>query len=215
MFYNYDELREIFRSNKRIIDSAYESTKEKYDDNQATTAMYEYFMNFTSKYFTRSNNARHNMEVFNYHSYELEQFLLEYAMRSYVLNNIECPYSLDEIREYANDKKYRFNYDKKSIISVVAVGSAWSPYWMVNLLSINKKVKEVLITSLIKERYIDNLKDALDNAKSTKAIRLKDSKRALILSIDTLNRNIDNMINDAGYIYFKDDQNGYNQNFTR
>ena len=214
MYYNAEELKAIFKENKRIIDEAYLTNKIRYGDEQANVGMYEYFVNYRTDFITRSNNARKNMEKFQYHAPEIEQFLIEYAMSSYITNNIECPLSYSDIRAYTDTENTNLKYDPQSIISLVALGAAYNTYWMSNVIACNKKVKSVLVESLINERYIENKKEALDNSPRTKLVHLKDGK-SLTISINKLNLDIDNMIRDDEGTYFKDDTNDYSSKRTR
>lgn len=208
MYYSEEELAKIFKTNKQIIDGVYETIKSRYSREQANVAMYEYFVNHRTDFITRNNNARDNMKKFEYHGPEIEQFLIEYAMSSYISNDMECPFSYNDIRAYTDTTNKSLKYDQDSIISLVALGAAYNTYWMSDLLACNDRVKRVLVESLINERYIGNKKNELDNSKRLKLVKLNDGK-TLTISINKLNRDIDNMIRDEEGTYFKDDDNDY------
>ena len=211
MGYKDEELKKIFNGDKIIIDEAYETTKKRYSEKQANVAMYEYLQNNSTDYFTRTNNARNNMEKFKHHYMEIKQYLIEYAMSSYILNKYKCPFSLDEIHAYIRDTDGKLKYDKESVISVVDVGGADNAYWMSNLLSLNYMLKGALITNLIDERYTENKKRELDNANDAKLVTLRDGKQVMI-SKSRLNIDINNMIRDDNASYFKDDVEEHNKN---
>lgn len=214
MFYNEDELKVIFDRNKHRIDEAFEITKLKYGEDHAATAIYNCFVNYEMNGITRTNNARQNMIKFNYHPYEITQFLIEYAMASFISNNITSDFSLKDIRNYVDTNNETLKYDRESIIAVVAIGAAWSPYWMTNLLSCNQKIKAKLVECLIEERYIDNRKTTLDNCQRTKIVKLNDSKN-IYISINKLNRSVDNMIRDDDGAYYEEDTEDYGLHYTR
>lgn len=214
MYYSAEELKQIFKENKNIFDEVYLINKARYGEEQANVGMYEYFVNHRTDFITRNNHARDNMKKFQYHSAEIEQFLIEYAMSSYISNNIECNLSYSDIRAYTDTENSNLKYDPQSIISLVAIGAAYNTYWMSNVLSCNDKVKRVLVESLINERYIENKKDKLDNSPRAKLVQLKDGKKIMI-SIGKLNSDIDNMIRDEEGTYYKDDSNDYSNKYTK
>ena len=214
MYYDEEELKIIFNNNKNIIDNAYDETKAKHNEIQANVALCEYLINYRTDFITRHKDARKNMERLLYHSSELYQFLIEYAMSSYILNGINSNFSLKEISAYTNTDNKNLKYDEESVVSVVAIGAAWNTYWMSNLIICNHKLKEVLVKRLIKERYINNQRKYLDNCPKHKTIKLSDNKRILI-SIDRLNRDIDNMIRDDEGTYYKDDVHNYDNYHTK
>lgn len=205
MFYSEKELKEIFDNNKKMIDRAYLYTKLKYGAENANIALYEYFTTDQTSRITRGNDSRKNMEALTYHYYETEQFIMEYAMSSYIANDMQEVFSLNDIYTYANDPNNpNLKYDDNSIVTLVALAAAWSPYWLTNLLACNDKVKTVLIKRLITERYVEGQKQKLDNSRRSKLVTLPNGKK-LMLSIDKLNHDIDNMIRDDEAIYLKDE----------
>lgn len=214
MYNNSEYLAEIFKENKKIFDEVYLINKNRYGKEHANVAMYEYFINHRTDFITRTNKARENMEKFQYHGPEIEQFLIEYAMTSYILNDIKCPFSYAELRAYTDIQNENLKYDQDSIISLVALGAAYNTYWMSNLLACNEKVKRVLVESLINERYIGNKKKELDSCKRSKIVKLTDGK-TLTISLNKLNTDIDNMIRDDEGTYFKDDMNDYGSSYTK
>ena len=212
MFYNSDELKQIFNDDKRIFDNAYLMTKINHGEKNAAIAMNMYLFNYNTQGITKhgvaGNNPRKELKKMLYHGEEIEWFLMEYAMRSYILNEMTCPFTINEIMAYTNIDNKSLKYDRESIIPLVAVGAAHSPYWMVNLLACNKKVKRELVENLVSERYTEKKKNDLDNCKNIKIEKLKDGKE-ITISISGLNRCIDNMISDGGGTYYKDDPNEY------
>ena len=203
-----------FDRNKKRIDEAFEITKLKYGESHASIALYDCFVNYIMNGITRTNNARSNMIKFEYHSSEIDQFLIEYAMASFISNNIDSDFSLSDIRKYVDTGDETLKYDKASIIALVAIGGAWNSYWMTDLLSCNQKVKAKLVEYLIEERYINNKKNILDNCRRSKMVKLKDGKEVHI-SINRLNRNVDNMIRDDEATYFEEDNEDYGTHYTR
>ena len=214
MYYSDEELSQIFEDNKKIFDRVYLTNKIRYGEEQASTAMYEYFINGRTDFITRSDNARGKMQKFAYHGPEIEQFIIEYAMSSYIANNCNIIPSFDEIRKYANDNDHNLKYDRDTIIAIVALGATWNTCWMSNVIACNSKLKRILIRSLIEERYIDDKKQALDTCKKTKIVKVPGIK-PIMISISKLNCDIDNMIRDEEYTYYKDDDNDYQQEYTK
>ena len=205
MLYSAEEINEIFKNNKLIFDRAYLHTKIKYGIENAALAMQEYFYDGYTRRITKTANSRDNLDKMLYHGNEIDQFLIEYAMSSYIANDMNIIISKDEMARYANDMDNpELRYDRDTIVSLVAIAGGWSPYWLVNLISCNRRVKEVLVQSLIEERYVNGQKQKLDSCRRSKLVRLPNGK-TIMISIDKLNRDIDNMIRDDEATYFKDD----------
>ena len=208
-FYDVDDLNEIFAENKERFDKIYDITKGKYDDTQANRAMFEFLNNYRTDFITHTDGARSIANKFMYHGPEIEQFLMSYAMESYILNGYKPDLTSADIDAYTNEQK-DLKYDPETIISVVALGTAWNAYWFSNVLACNKRLKQVLIQSLIKERYVENRREELDNSQKISLATLKDGRK-LTVSVANLNRNIDNMIHDDEGTYYRDDPEDYSR----
>lgn len=207
--YDYEEIRNIFAASKKDFDEIYDTNNSRYGQEQANTAMYEFLVNYRTDFTTRTNGARSKLEKLNHHYYEINQFLMEYAMASYNLNKNNIVLTTEELAKYTKDDKQELKYDRDTIIAAVAIGSAWSPYWMVNLLACNKQLKSILVESLIEERYVQDKKQALDDCRLGRLVKFQNGKRPLMININTMNRAVDNMINDDDGTYYKDDNNDY------
>jgi len=195
-FDNEEENLELtLNENKFMLDNAYYTTLKKYNTNQANGAMIDFLLNNSYKFFTNDNNARENMRKLLSHYYEIEQILMDFAISSYLSNNMDNNISEKDIIAYANDKNAKLNYDPIFITKMIALASSLNPYWTVNLLACNQNVKKALVQNFINERYILDKKDKLDNSIRLKIIKLKDGKRVTI-SKYRLNRHIKNMIHD-------------------
>ena len=211
MGYDYEEIRSIFAASKKDFDEIYDTNNSRYGQEQANTAMYEFLVNYRTDFTTRTNGARSKLEKLNHHYYEINQFLMEYAMASYNLNGNNIVLTTEELAKYTKDDKQELKYDRDTIIAAVAIGSAWSPYWMVNLLACNKQLKSVLVESLIEERYVQDKKQALDDCRIGKLVKFQNGKRPLMININTMNRAVDNMIHDDGATYYRDDDTDYSK----
>ena len=209
--YDYEEIRNIFAASKKDFDEIYDTNNSRYGQEQANTAMYEFLVNYRTDFTTRTNGARSKLEKLNQHYYEINQFLMEYAMASYNLNENNIVLTTEELAKYTKDDKQELKYDRDTIIAAVAIGSAWSPYWMVNLLACNKQLKSVLVESLIEERYVQDKKQALDDYRLGRLVKFQNGKRPLMININTMNRAVDNMIHDDGATYYQDDDTDYSK----
>ena len=83
MGYDYEEIRSIFAASKKDFDEIYDTNNSRYGQEQANTAMYEFLVNYRTDFTTRTNGARSKLEKLNHHYYEINQFLMEYAMSSF------------------------------------------------------------------------------------------------------------------------------------
>ena len=211
MGYDYEEIRSIFAASKKDLDEIYDTNNSRYGQEQANTAMYEFLVNYRTDFTTRTNGARSKLEKLNHHYYEINQFLMEYAMASYNLNENNIVLTTEELAKYTKDDKQELKYDRDTIIAAVAIGSAWSPYWMVNLLACNKQLKSILVESLIEERYVQDKKQALDDYRLGRLVKFQNGKRPLMININTMNRAVDNMIHDDGATYYQDDDTDYSK----
>ena len=201
-FYEPEELTAILNRTKLFLDRAYLETKLKYGSQQSNNAMYEFFVNCDYGMFT-NKETRKKFHEFTYHSNEITQILLDFAISSYILdrqNGLEPKVSsYAETRLYTNVGNEDLNYDPKYITETVAIATATNgPYFVVNLLACNTELKIALVRQFIAERYnIKGRKQALDNSKSMALIKLSDKQ--ITISKNKLNRDIDNMNNDDGY----------------
>ena len=211
MGYDYEEIRSIFAASKKDFDEIYDTNNSRYGQEQANTAMYEFLVNYRTDFTTRTNGARSKLEKLNHHYYEINQFLMEYAMASYNLNENNIVLTNEELAKYTKDDKQELKYDRDTIIAAVAIGSAWSPYWMLNLLACNKQLKSVLVESLIEERYVQDKKQALDDCRLGRLVKFQNGKRPLMININTMNRAVDNMIRDDEATYYRDDDTDYSK----
>lgn len=187
--------KEIIQIIKELVDKAYDTTKSKYDDKLANTAMTNFFLYYVTNNFTRKNNARKTMEDLTYRVHEVYQILVDYAISSFILNNMECDLSNDELIAYANDKERKLDYSGKKAVKIVAIASAINTYWTYNLISVNKKLKLELVLNFIAERYIQNKRSELDNTKNTKIIKVEGHDGLIIMSKSKLNNDVRNMNN--------------------
>lgn len=201
-YYDSDKLAEILSNTKRVLDRAYLETKMKYGSVQANEAMKNYLISYDASMFT-GQKTRETLKDFTYHMNEFQQVLMDYALSSYILEKekgINSQILLEDIREYTDTSNPNLSYDPKHITAIVAIATAWSPYWTTNLLACNDKLKKALIENLINERYVEGKKKDLDNSKKVKLVKL--GKRDLMLSKSRLNRDINNMNNDEEIPYF-------------
>jgi len=194
-----NELENKLQFYKDMLDSSYDTTKNKYNSEFANRAMLEYFLRYRVNGFTRDNKARANVIFLQERHNELTQILLDYAISSFMLNNETCDISDSDLNKYANDKDGVLNYyDSKYITKVVAVATAVNPYWASNLIAVNRNLREALLVNFITERYGLNKRNELDNSKKAKPIKLTDKDKIIMMSKYNLNRAIRNMNNDDG-----------------
>lgn len=186
--------------NKKAIDHAYRVTKEKYNYLTANEAIRRYFLEYRIKGFTRDQDARKKMDELQYKPYSLIHILLDYAISSFLLNNMESDISEQDLYAYARDTEGSLDYTPEVIVKVFAIGVAVSPYWAYNLLCCNPQLKEALVKSFLEERFIKGLGDSLDETKA-KLIKLIGTETPILMSKSSLNNDIRNMINDDEELY--------------
>ena len=192
------EMAERLQKIKRILDKAYIETKYKYNKLQADTAVTSYFLNSDYGHFTGEENRKKLKELL-YHPNEMYQVLLDFAISTYIFeetNGIKHDVTLEEVKKYFNDKKHELDYSEQHTTSVVALATAWSPFWTVNLLSINQQLMQSLVRSLVKGRYGSaERRNQLDNSKRVKMAKQSNGK-ILMVSKYNLNKDIANMNRD-------------------
>lgn len=192
------ELEERLQKIKKMIDKAYFDTKLKYGKSNADNAISKYFLDYDYRFFTGKDNKK-KFKALQEHPNEIYQVLLDYAISSYISEEqkgIKHEVTLDEVRKYTDTNNKELNYDEHFITSVVALGAAWSPYWVTNLISCNQELKRALVNDFIKGRYTSKeQREALDNSKKSKLILEKNGK-SITMSKYNLNRCTDNMNND-------------------
>lgn len=193
-----DEMATRLQKIKKMFDKAYLETKIKYGKENADNAIRNYFLNYDYGFFTGKENKM-KFKVLNEHPNEIYQVLLDYAISSYISEEqqgISHEVTLEEVKKYIDVTNTKLNYDAHYITSVVAIGTAWSPYWVTNLISCNPKLKTALVNDFIKGRYTSKeQRNALDNSKGTKIIK-QDNGKNITMSKYFLNRCIENMNND-------------------
>ena len=237
-YYTEAELKEIFEDNERLFNSVYRITRTKYSRpeytskygsdigiQQARDGMYYFLTKYDTMHTTKEEGARDILKKFAYHGPEVEQFLLSYAISSFIANDLESKFAFKnpkadhsqvtdsprkiidftekEISAYSEENP-DLDYSPEKVVAMVALGTSINTYWMVNVLSVNSLLKEALVNQLIKEMYEEGKRNFLNNARKTKIVKLKDGKN-LMLSVSKLNKDIDNMIRADEGTYFKDD----------
>ena len=189
-----EELSKRFDANRKLIDKAYEDTLIKYGTMQASSAMYHYFRNYDCSYITNSNGSRAKLKHFVNCYYQNQQILFDYAISSFILNEMKDDISIEEINMYVQDEEGKLNYDPANVTKVVALSiAAWGPYWASQLIACNEKFKAAIVESFINERYINNRANDLDACKGGKLVNLGSGKR--MLSHSNLNNDMLNMMN--------------------
>ena len=204
IYYNNEELAELLKRTKKFLDRAYLDTKiSRYGKEQADRAMLEFFTKFDFGSFT-NEQTRQKFEAFKYHSNEIYQVLLDFAISSYIADKKKGIShrisSLDEVNAYHDPNNQNLNYEPKHVIEVVAVLTAQNSYYALNVLGYNEKLRKVLVEKFVKERYGSfERRQELDNTPNSTFVHL-DSGGTLIMSKTILNRQINNMINDETHI---------------
>ena len=189
-----NELEKVFNANKKLIDKAYEDTNNKYGIDQATGALYHYFIDFDCSYITNSHGSRTNLKKFVNCYYQNQQILFDYAISSFMINEMKDNLTLEEINMYARDDDGKLNYNPQLITKVVALSlAAWGPYWANHLIACNERAKHALVKGFIAERYVHGKARELDNSRKAMLVNLNGNRK--MLSISALNNDIMNMIN--------------------
>jgi len=194
-----NELEQKLQQIKDMIDDAYDVTKNKYTEADANHAIFNYFLNYKANGITRDNNARQNLKDFLYRPNEFYQILLDYAISSYISNNMNCDITYEELIKYLNDKDGSLDYSGTKPIKLVALATGINTYWAVNIISVNQKLKTELIINLITERYIQNKRQQLDVGKKVKIVKLPGYSKDVMISKNKLNNDVRNMNNDDEY----------------
>lgn len=180
---------------KEMIDHAYETTKNKYGQTHAIHAIISFFMNHTASEITNDKKDRDNLKYLLYREGELYQILFDYAISSYIINNVEANISMDKLRSYTNTNDETLDYSPETATKITALAAGLNTYWAINLLSCNRRLKSALLQNFIIEKYVLNKKELLNSSKNTKRVILT-SKEEIFLSKHKLNRDVENMNND-------------------
>lgn len=193
------ELADKLQSIKYMIDDAYETTRNKYTQTDANYAVISFFMNSRTNGFTRDNSSRENMKSLIYRPNEFYQILLDYAISSFMSNNIPVTITNDELVKYTSDPEGKLDYSGTKPIQVVALAAAMNTYWAINILSTNPTLKSELVVSMVTERYVNNKREQLDNSPKAKMIKVEGYKKIIMMSKSKLNNDIRNMNSDDEY----------------
>jgi len=196
---DYTELAQKLQEVKDMIDDAYDTTKNKYGEVHAKHAMLSYFINYQSNGFTRDNYARENMKSLLYRPNEFIQILLDYAISSYLSNNMTCDMTNEEINQYISDKEGKLDYSGNKAVKIVALVTGMNTFHAVHLLSLNPKLRSELVLSFVSERYSMNKRQQLDTGRRSKMIKVEGYPHSVMISKDKLNNDIRNMNNDDEY----------------
>lgn len=181
---------------KDMIDNAYDTTKNKYGETHANHAVLSYFINYITNSFTRDNDARENMKSLLYRPNEFVQILLDYAISSYLSNNMTCDLTNEEINQYMNDKDGKLDYSGSKAVKIVAIVAGMNTFHAVNMLSLNPKLKSELILNFVTERYSQNKRQQLDSSRKSKIVKVEGYPHGVMISKNKLNNDIRNMNND-------------------
>lgn len=194
---NREDLEQLLSTYKKALDFAYTATKTKYGKNTACGAMFEYITKNNTLGFTRDNGARSIVEKLNYHYNELFQIISDYIISTYMLTEVPVSMTEDKAFEYSKDTENKLNYSKEKVIEAAAIMIATSPYMFMTTLAMNKTLKYIIAEAFVRERYLENKKDKLDNTRNSKLLSLPDGQK-LMLSKHKLNISIRTMNDDDG-----------------
>ena len=191
---------------KKLMDKAFLANKLKYGygEKNAANAMEMFLIDYDTMSFTRDNGARRDMTILDKHPYEIYRVLMEFAIQSFKLNNMDNHFTIEEITAYTWDKEKKLDYSEDRIVAIVAAATAWSPYWTINLFATNNEVKRVLAKRFVKERYLQKRKKELDAVTGSKLIHIKNTKDLYFSSVERLNNDIANMIRDEEGVWLAD-----------
>ena len=145
------------KEKKELLDKSFEITKNKYGMSNANRAVMLLFLNYKLTGFTRDDDARKNVEKLYNNGYDLYQIMLEYAVSSYIMNKMQCDITIKEIDKYSCDIDGKLNYDDIDSTKIVALGVAQSTYYAYNMLVINRRLRESLLSNLINSLYNSSL----------------------------------------------------------
>ena len=93
---------------------------------------------------------------------DLVQILCKYAMQSFGIRNVDFKITYEEYQKYRRNKMINKGYTNQYIVELVAYSLMDSVYGGYIFVSSNKFIREMLVDSLITERYIDNRYKELD-----------------------------------------------------
>lgn len=208
------ELEDRIQKIKNYLDKAYYDTKEIHGKANADNAIKCFFQNFDPGYFTGKENKRIFRALSN-HQNEIYQILLDYAISVYIneeTSGINHEITLEDLRKYRDINNKELNYDGKHITEIIAIGTAWSPYYVIDLLENNPKLKEAIIKSFIKGRYTDQEQKKLLDGTNRAGITIQKDGKIMEMSKYYLNRCIENMNNDIGLEPFNPDNIDVDEN---
>lgn len=194
-----ETLEQKLQEIKNMIDFSYDTTKNKYGMLNANHAMISFFVNYKIDGFTRDNHARENIKSLNYRPNEFIQILLDYAISSFLSNNMTPNISQEELNKYAKDTEGALDYSGNKAVQIVAIIAGMNTYYALNLLSVNKKLKNELVLNFVTERYVQNKREQLDTSRKSKTIEVEGYQEKVIISKYKLNNDIRNMNNDDEY----------------
>lgn len=94
---------------------------------------------------------------------DLIQILCKYVMQSFGIKNKEFNVDYDEYLNFRNKKIIKSDYTDEYMIEIAAYALMDSVYGGYIFLSSNKYVRDIIVNSLITERYINEKWQSLDN----------------------------------------------------
>lgn len=182
-----EELADLFKGVKETVDNAYDATMRKHGAENADAALLTFFRNDIVSYFTNDEGSRDNMRELLGRPLEVLQILVDYAMSSFILNDMQCDIPYGQLINYSGNYKGKLNYKGKMPVKVVALATAFSPDWAVDLLVCNPKLKEGLVANFIQERYVEDRRDELDSVIYPRLVRFIDTDERTFINKDKLN----------------------------
>ena len=195
----YKDLEAQLTLLKTFLDKTFLDIKlSRYGEKQAKMAFTEFFTAYDVGCFP--GEGKKQFEMLSHFGDEIYQVLMDYAISAYIADRQKSSKanitSLDQVHIYTDDKNENLNYDPKYITEVVALATAESTYWTINLIACNKKLRAALVNAFVTDRYSSSeRRKELDNTPKFKLVRLENSKE-LQMNKRRLNIDIDNMIRD-------------------
>lgn len=186
-----------YRESVKILDKAYDITKNKYNDKQAREAIFRLLNDGDFDAITRDNNARNDAKK-SLHYYNIFYILANYILSTFKLHNLKITISAEEFIKYVNDLDIKLNVDRKKALEIMMLAIANNPFYALNILACNNKVKQAIIEGLIDERYTNNKRRELDDTGDAICLSYieKGKKKMIIASREKIYNSLKQMNND-------------------
>lgn len=174
-------------TNIEKLDKAFEELEKKYKKPSALENIEEFLKTGNKMLITSTNGARSLAKQLSY--VDIFEILSKYALLSFIRNNKQVTMTAEEVNKNVNDLEGKIHFTPSSAVETLVLINAINPFYGYPSIACSKNLKNMVIKSLVFERYENNIKDDF-NQNVAKFLTIMENKqpKKMITSIERIER---------------------------